>query len=41
VAVCVLGEALTWLHAIALTCAMLAILLAAWPTASPASRLGC
>jgi drug/metabolite transporter (DMT)-like permease len=31
VAVAVLGEALTWLHAIALTCALLAILLAAWP----------
>jgi drug/metabolite transporter (DMT)-like permease len=31
IAVGVLGEQLTWMHAIALTCALLAILLAAWP----------
>jgi drug/metabolite transporter (DMT)-like permease len=31
VAVGVLGEALTWLHALALACAVLAIALAAWP----------
>jgi len=37
VAVGVLGEALTWLHAIALACASLAIVLAAWPSAA-ASR---
>jgi drug/metabolite transporter (DMT)-like permease len=37
VAVGVLGEALTWLHAIALACATLAIVLAAWPSAA-ASR---
>ena len=37
VAVGVLGEALTWAHAFALTCALLAILLAAWPAASTAS----
>jgi drug/metabolite transporter (DMT)-like permease len=36
VAVGVLGEALTWAHALALACALLAIVLAAWPTA-PAS----
>ena len=38
VAVTVLGEALTWLHAIALACASLAIALAAWPMAPSASR---
>lgn len=38
VAVTVLGEALTWLHAIALACASLAIALAAWPGAAAASR---
>jgi drug/metabolite transporter (DMT)-like permease len=38
VAVTVLGEALTWLHAIALACASLAIALAAWPSAPSASR---
>ena len=31
IAVGVLGEQLTWLHTIALSCAVLAILLAAWP----------
>jgi drug/metabolite transporter (DMT)-like permease len=36
VAVGVLGEALTWMHAIALSCALLAILLAAWPAAPTA-----
>jgi drug/metabolite transporter (DMT)-like permease len=38
IAVGVLGEALTWLHALALACGLLAIVLAAWPVASPASR---
>jgi drug/metabolite transporter (DMT)-like permease len=38
VAVTVLGEALTWLHAIALACASLAIALAAWPVAPSVSR---
>ncbi|HEY4038933.1 MAG TPA: DMT family transporter [Burkholderiaceae bacterium] len=38
VAVGVLGEALTWMHAVALTCALLAILLAAWPAATTALR---
>jgi drug/metabolite transporter (DMT)-like permease len=38
VAVGVLGEALTWLHAIALACASLAIVLAAWPVGPSASR---
>jgi drug/metabolite transporter (DMT)-like permease len=38
VAVGVLGEALTWMHAIALTCALLAILLAAWPAATTPLR---
>jgi drug/metabolite transporter (DMT)-like permease len=35
VAVGVLGEVLTWLHAVALACAVLAILLAAWPAGRP------
>jgi drug/metabolite transporter (DMT)-like permease len=39
VAVAVLGERLTWLHAVALPCALLAILLAAWPSAESAPRL--
>lgn len=38
VAVTVLGEALTWTHSVALACALLAILLAAWPTATATSR---
>jgi drug/metabolite transporter (DMT)-like permease len=38
VAVGVLGEALTWTHAIALVCALLAILLAAWPAAAADPR---
>lgn len=38
VAVTVLGEALTWMHSVALTCALLAILLAAWPAATATSR---
>jgi drug/metabolite transporter (DMT)-like permease len=37
VAVGVLGEALTWAHVVALGCALLAIVLAAWPTAAPAT----
>jgi len=36
VAVGVLGEPLTWTHGLALACALLAILLAAWPTAPAA-----
>jgi drug/metabolite transporter (DMT)-like permease len=37
IAVGVLGERLTWLHTIALSCAVLAILLAAWPQAPATS----
>ena len=37
IAVGVLGEQLTWMHTIALTCALLAILLAAWPQGPAAS----
>jgi drug/metabolite transporter (DMT)-like permease len=38
VAVSVLGETLTWLHAVALACALAAILLATWPPARSASH---
>ena len=37
IAVGVLGEQLTWMHTIALSCALLAILLAAWPQAPATS----
>jgi drug/metabolite transporter (DMT)-like permease len=37
VAVGVLDEPLTWAHGVALPCALLAILLAAWPRAAPAT----